>query len=118
MKKIFLFITLYIYIYCSLSCESEQVTDISPDGCHKLSVEPDQYCCYFEGKNLDTNKDEKFCWAFKKVQIDDDKVKETIETIEKGTDYHVTKKHSNVELDCFSTFEKINFALIGLALLF
>ena len=36
MKKIFLFITLYIYIYCSLSCEIEQVTDISPDGCHKL----------------------------------------------------------------------------------
>ena len=66
MKKIILFFTLYINIYCSALCESDQIADISTDGWHKLSVDQDQYCCYFEGKNLDTNKEEKFCWVFKK----------------------------------------------------
>ena len=44
-------------------------------------------------------------------------MKETIEAIEKGTDSHVTKKHSGVKLDCFGFFEKFNPILIGLLLL-
>ena len=53
-----------------------------------------------------------------KSQIDDDKVKNTIEAIEKGTDSHVTKKHSDVELDCFSFYEKVNILLLALLILF
>ena len=54
---------------------------------------------------------------YTKEQIDEKKVKETIEAIEKGTDSHVTKKHSGVKLDCFGFFEKFIPILIGLLLL-
>ncbi len=69
-------------------------------------------------KNLSTNQKEIFCWAFLKTSIDDDKIDDTIKEIEKGTDSHVTKKHSDVELDCFSFYEKLNYILIGLLILF
>ena len=117
MKGLLLFITLYTFIYCAAECEGEQVTNISPEGCHSLLVDSDKYCCYFEGKNLDTNKDEKFCWAFKKEQIDENKVKNTIETIEKGTDSHVTKKHSSVKLDCFDRVINLSYSLFSLLIL-
>ena len=117
MIKALLLSILYITISCSLECESTSVTAITPEECHKLSVDSNQYCCYYEGKNLDINVDEKYCWAYRKEQIDDKKVKETIEAIEKGTDSHVNKKHSGVKLDCFGFFEKFNPVLIGLLLL-
>ena len=119
MMKALLFSILCITISCSLQCEEYNSTVISPEECHKLKVDTNQYCCYYEGKNLDTNLDEKSCWAFRKEQIDSDTVKATIEAIEKGTDSHVTKKHSGVKLDCFGFFEKYNlyllFALILMA---
>ena len=117
MMKAFLLSILYITISCNLECESTSVTTTSPDECHKLKVDSNQYCCYYEGKNLDTNVNEKYCWAFHKEQIDNKKVENTIEDIEKGTDSHVTKKHSGVNLDCFGLFEKFNPILICLLLL-
>ena len=30
--------TLYLYISCALQCESEEVTDPSPERCHGLSL--------------------------------------------------------------------------------
>ena len=117
MMKGLLLSILCITISCNLECESTNVTTITPEECHKLAVDANQYCCYYEGKNLDTSHDEKYCWAFRKEQIDDKKVKETIEAIEKGTDSHVTKKHSGVKLDCFGLFAKFNPVLIGLLLL-
>ena len=117
MMKAHLLSILFITISCSLLCEDPGVITITPEECHKLSVDSSQYCCYYEGKNLDTGADEKYCWAFHKEQIDEKKVKETIEAIEKGTDSHVTKKHSGVKLDCFGFFEKFNPILIGLLLL-
>ena len=120
MKNVFILITLYTTIYCAIECEGEQsrnITDISPNGCHALSVDADRYCCYYEGHNVDTDKDEKFCWEFEKTKIDNNKVKDTISQIEKGTDSHVTKAHKNVKLDCFASYLK-NYFLMGLLLLF
>ena len=114
MKRIVIFIMLYITIYCSLECSDSFTDEPTPDACHKIQVDKSEYCCYYEGKNLDTNQKEKACWAFAKTLIDDDKIDDTIEAIEKGTDSHVTKKHSDVELDCFSFYEKINYLLIAL----
>ena len=117
MMKALLLSILYITISCNLVCEDPGITTITPEECHKLAVDSNQYCCYYEGKNLDTKLDEKYCWAFRKDQIDNKKVKEAIEAIEKGTDSHVTKPHSGVKLDCFGFFEKFNPFLIGLLLL-
>ena len=118
MKNIILFITLYIAISCTTECESYKTQPNSPEVCHKLAAQNNEYCCYYEGKNLDTNQNEKACWAFAKTQIDNDQYKKTIEDINKGTDSHVTKKHSDVKLDCFSSFEKLNYLLIALLILF
>ena len=121
MKNVFILITLYTAIYCAIECEGEQsrnISDISPNGCHALSIQADRYCCYYEGKNLDTDKDEKFCWSFNKKQIDENQVKNTIEAIEKGTDSHVTKPHSNVKLDCFARVIKLSYVLFTLLNLF
>ena len=79
MMKGLLLSILFITISCNLECESTNVTTITPEECHKLAVDSNQYCCYYEGKNLDTSHDEKYCWAFRKEQIDDKKVKETID---------------------------------------
>ena len=117
MKNIILFITLFIAISCTTECESYQLEPTAPEVCHKLAKLESQYCCYYEGKNLDTNQNEKACWAFAKTQIDDNQYKKTIEDINKGTDSHVTKKHSDVKLDCFSSFEKLNYLLITLLIL-
>ena len=114
MKKLILFFMLYFAIDCKLNCESEEITNPTPDICHDLQAENNHYCCYYEGKNLDTNENEKFCWAFYKDKIDNNKYTEVIEAIEKGTDSHVTKKHSKVELDCFSSYEAINYFLLAL----
>ena len=105
---------LYITIYCNLDCSDSFTDEPSPDACHRIQVAKDEYCCYYEGYNLNTNQREKACQAFAKTSIYDDKVDDTIEAIEKGTDSHVTKKHSDVELDCFSFYEKINYLLIAL----
>ena len=51
---------------------------------------------------------------FSKKQIDENQVKNTIEAIEKGTDSHVTKPHSNVKLDCFARVIKLSFVLFTL----
>ena len=118
MKNIILFITLYIAISCTTECESYETQPNSPDVCHKLATQDNEYCCYYEGKNLDTNQNEKACWVFAKTQIDNDQYKRTIEDINKGTDSHVTKKHSDVKLDCFSSYEKLNYLLIALLILF
>ena len=118
MKKIILFIILYINISCSSQlCGADEVIPNEPKYCHTIPADNKDYCCYFKGKNLDTNVDEKFCWAFAKTQIDDGKYKDTISDLEKGTDSHVTKKHSNVKLDCFSSYLK-SYVLITLFLLF
>ena len=118
MKKIGLFIALFIAISCTTECESYGSPPNSPDVCHKLATQDSQYCCYYEGKNLDTNQNEKACWAFAKTQIDNNKYKDTIEAINKGTDSHVTKKHSDVKLDCLSSYEKLkNYLLIVLLIL-
>ena len=118
MMKALLLSLLYITVSCSLECESTNVTTISPDECHKLAVDASQYCCYYEGTNLNTKLFEKYCWAFHKEQIDNKKVAETIADIEKGTDSHVTKPHSGVKLDCFGFFQKFNPISICLLLLF
>ena len=118
MKKLILFIILIVTISCATLCGGDVVIPNKPEDCHKMEKEESQYCCYFAGKNLDTNQNEKYCWAFAKTQIDDDKYKKTIEDIEKGTDSHVTKKHSDVELDCYSFFEKLNYLLLALIILF
>ena len=118
MKKIILFTILYITISCATMCGGEETQPTKPEDCHRLTAENNQYCCYYEGRNLDTNEDEKKCWGFYKTQIDDEKVKETIQAIEKGTDSHVTKKHSNVKLDCFSFYATLNYFLLALVILF
>ena len=108
MKNIILFITLYFAISCLTECENYEAQPNSPDVCHKLAAQNSEYCCYYEGKNLDTNQNEKACWAFAKTQIDNNKYKETIEDIKKGTDSHVTKKHSDVKLYFFSSYKKFS----------
>ena len=119
MKKLFLFMTLYLYISCALQCESEAVTDPSPERCHGLSLlKENDYCCYYEGKNSNTGLNEKFCWEYPKESIDNDGYKKVIEAIEKGTDSHVTKPHTDVELDCFSSYIYYKYLLIGLIILF
>ena len=118
MKKITLFIVLFIAISCTTECESYETQPNSPEECHKLASLEGQYCCYYEGFNLDTNQNEKACWAFANTQIDDNKYKDTIDDIKKGTDSHVTKKHSDVKLDCLSSYEKLkNYLLIALFIL-
>ena len=117
MMKALLLSLLYITVSCGLECESANLTTISPDICHKLTVDANQYCCYYEGTNDKTKISEKFCWAFRKEQIDNKKVTETIAAIEKGTDSHVDKPHSGVKLDCFGFLEKFNPILIFLLLL-
>ena len=56
MKNIILFFTLYIAISCTTECESYETQPNSPDVCHKLATQDNEYCCYYEGKNLDTNQ--------------------------------------------------------------
>ncbi len=116
MKKLILFSILYISISCSTLCEEVgEIVPKEPEDCHKLTSADGPYCCYYEGKNLDTNQEEKYCWGYYRERIDNDKVKEVIDAIEKGTDSHVTKKHSDVKLDCFSFYEKLNYFLFALA---
>ena len=52
MKKLILFIILYFAIDCKLNCESEEIANPTPDICHDLQVENNQYCCYYEGKKF------------------------------------------------------------------
>ena len=118
MKILILFIVLFVTISCTTLCGGEVAIPNKPEECHKMDIDESQYCCYFEGKNLNSNENEKFCWAFAKTQIDDDKYKDVIKAIEKGTDSHVTKKHSDVKLDCYSFFEKLNYFLLVLLVLF
>ena len=118
MKKLILFSILFYSIYSATLCEGEETGPNKPEDCHNMDKEENQYCCYYEGKNLATNENEKHCWAFPKNRIDDDNYKEVIEGIEKGTDSHVTKKHSDVKLDCFSFYEKLNYLLLALLILF
>ena len=116
MKKIFVFSCLIYAGICTTLCESSE-TPKEPKDCHVLETELDNsYCCYYKGKNLDTQLEEINCWEFKKSRIDDDQVFDTISQIEKGTDDHVTKKHENVQLDCYGSYLK-NYLII-FALLF
>ena len=72
----------------------------------------------YEGFNLDTNQNEKACWVFANTQIDNNKYKDTIDDIKKGTDSRVTEKHSDVKLDCLSFYEKLkDYLLISLLIL-
>ena len=56
MKKLILFSILYISISCSTLCEEVgEIVPKEPEDCHKLTSADGPYCCYYEGKNLDTN---------------------------------------------------------------
>ena len=115
MNKLIVFSILYITISCATLCgENDVIIPTKPEDCHKYTEENGPYCCYYEGKNLDTNQEQKYCWGYYRERIDNDKVKEVIDAIEKGTDSHVTKKHSDVKLDCFSFYEKLNYFLFAL----
>ena len=56
MKRIVIFIMLYITIYCNLDCSDSFTDEPSPDACHRIQVAKDEYCCYYEGYNLNTNQ--------------------------------------------------------------
>ena len=61
MKRIVIFIMLYITIYCNLDCSDSFTDEPSPDAWHRIQVAKDEYCCYYEGYNLNTNQREKAC---------------------------------------------------------
>ena len=116
MKKIIIFISVVYAISCLL-CEGQR-SPSNPGICHSLQTDlDDSYCCYYEGLNTATNTNEKECWEYEKVKIDNNGYKDVISAIEDGTDRHVTQKHENVKLDCFASYIK-NFLFIGLLLLF
>ena len=117
MNKLLILALLLYSISCKTSCENPELIPSDSKECHNRAADDDKYCCYYEGHNLDTDQNEKFCWEFIKKKIDDNKVQETIKNIEDGTDDHVSKKHNKVKLNCFASHLKI-YSLLALLLLF
>ena len=119
MKRLFILITFIIFVTSKTTCGDEDYTPTEPNNCHTQDTQDNNnyYCCYFEGKNLDTNQNEKYCWEYTKKMIDDGQYKDAIKQIEKGTDFHTNKKHSDVKLDCFSSYLK-NLFLTSILILF
>lgn len=114
-KKLIFFLAILYFINCVETCISK--TPVEPEDCEGLTLlDQTNYCCYFEGKNEQTGVFYKKCWEFKKENIDNERIQNTIEQLEKGTDDHVDKKHSGVKLDCNANYLKI-FSLITFALL-
>ena len=65
MKSLVVIFALLIDVTCKTICGEEgDSIPTKPEDCHWHEVAPDNYCCYFEGKNLNTNQDEKLCMKY------------------------------------------------------
>ena len=62
MKKLLIFVTLVFAISCKQACGDDEYIPADVKKCHELDTEDNNkyYCCYYEGYNLDSNKDEKY----------------------------------------------------------